>query len=162
MKTEVMLRQTFRLQHNRVMTSEWANKLVEQRKAKDEKHRVEEEARITDRKRIIANAESKWQSVCNLIHQFAAELNEAWGEHAVTVEKPGPTAIKVLVDGHSSTIQFVPRDQMLNVSFYGGELHLSVNRYDKLVWQSSAESSKSWTDEEVARRTVEYAWKPGN
>jgi hypothetical protein len=144
------------------MTSEWASKLVEQRKAKEEKHRLEEEARITDRKRVIANAESKWQAICKLVHQFGAELDEAWGERAVTVEKPAPNEIKVSVDDHSSMIQFVPRDQMLHVSFYGGDLHLSVNRSYKLVWQASTESSKSWTDEEVARRTVEYAWRPGN
>jgi hypothetical protein len=144
------------------MTSEWANKLVEQRKAKEEKLRVEEEARVTDRKRIIDNAESKWQGICKLIHQFAAELNEAWDGQTVTVEKATPNEIKVSVDNHVSAIRFVPRDQKLHVNFYGGELDQSVDRQDKLVWQASTESSKYWTDEDVARRTVEYAWKPGN
>jgi hypothetical protein len=162
MKTKVTLRQTFRLQHNRFMTSEWANKLVEQRRAKEEKQRVEEEARITDRKRIIANGESKWQSICKFVYLFAAELDEAWGEHAVTVENRSPNEIRVSVDDHCSTIQFSPRDQTLAVSFYGGGLCLYVNQHDKLVWQASTESMKSWTDEEVARRIVEYAWKPGN
>jgi hypothetical protein len=144
------------------MNSEWANELVRQRKAKEEKRRAEDEARITDRKRIIANAESKWQTICALVHQFGKELDEAWGENAVTVEKPTPNEIKVTANDHTSSILFVPRDQMLHVSFYGGELNLSVNRNDKLVWQASTESNKHWTDEEVAKRAVEYAWKPGN
>jgi hypothetical protein len=143
------------------MTSEWANELVRQRKAKQEKTRLEEEARITDRKRVQENAEPKWQKIATLVHQFAAELNEAWGSHAITVEKLTPNDIQVSVDNHSATLQFVPRDQNLHVSFYGAELNL-LNRHNELVWQSSADSSKSWTDEEVARRTVEYAWKPGN
>jgi hypothetical protein len=144
------------------MTSEWANKLVEQRKAKEEKQRIQEEARITDRKRIIANGEPKWQAICKFVRQFGAELNQAWGDHAVTVEKTNPNEIRVSVDDHYSTIQFAPRDQTLAVSFYGGELRLAVDKWDKLVWQSSVESSKHWTDEDVAHRTIEYAWKPGN
>ncbi len=144
------------------MTSEWADQLVQQRRAKQEQKRIEEETRITDRKRIQTNAEAMWRNIATLVNQFAKDLNEAWGGYEVTVENTAPNEVRVSVDGNIATLKFVPRDQKLHVSFYGGELNLSVDRHDKLVWQSSAESSKSWTDEEVAKRTVEYAWRPGN
>jgi hypothetical protein len=144
------------------MTSEWADGLVQQRKAKEEKERIQEEARITDRKRVQENGEPKFRNVVKLVYQFGKELDEAWGSHQVTVENISQNDVKVSVNNSVATLRFVPRDQILHVSFYGGELQLSINRNDKLVWQASTESSKSWTDEEVARRTVEYAWRPGN
>ncbi len=144
------------------MTSQWAEDLVQQRRAKEGKLRLQEEARIIDRKRIQDNAEGMYRNIVRFINAFASELNEAWGDHAVTVANLTANEIEVSSDAGKAKVKLVARDQMLSVSFYGGELRLAVNSSDKLTWQSSAESSKYWTDEEVAKLTVEYAWRPGN
>ena len=144
------------------MTSEWADELVRQRKEKEEKTRVEEEARITDRKRIQPNDELKWKAIRSFIQELSDELNGAWGSKEVMAVNLSPTTIEVSAAGNNAIVQFIASDQKLKVSFYGAELYLSVNRHDQLVWQSSADRSKSWTDEDVAKRTVEYAWRPGN
>ena len=95
----------------------------------------------------------------NYLANMRAELNQAWGGPAISVENVTSHEVSVLVADKSTLIKFIPRENQLAVPFYGPKLELKVSRPDKLVWQSESESGKAWTDEDVARKTIEWAWR---
>jgi hypothetical protein len=142
--------------------SDWSDNLVRERKGQDEKLRIENELRLSNRRKIAEHAETEWQAVRKLLYSFAKELDASWGGPAVSVVNDTSHQCSVMVGEHHQVISFIARDHQLSVPFYGPKLELQVNSRDKLVWQSESDSMRSWDNEGVARNTIECAWRQRN
>lgn len=142
--------------------SDWSDNLVRERQEKERQEHIANELRLSNRRRVEQNSEPQWQAVRERIYALAEELNASWGEKAVTVVNVTSHEVSISVGDRSVSVTFIPRDQELKVPFYGGGLQLKVNGSDKLMWAAATESNKWWSDDDVARRTVECAWRGRN
>jgi hypothetical protein len=142
--------------------SDWSDNLVRERKAQDEQVRIENESRLSNRRKIAENAETEWQAVRKLINSFAEELDASWGSKVANVVNDTSHQCSITVGTHRDVISFIAGDHQLSVPFHGCRLKLQVNSGDKLSWQSESESSRWWDNESVARSTIEFVWRNRN
>jgi hypothetical protein len=142
--------------------SDWSDNLVCERREQEEKARINNELLLSNRRKIEQNAESQWQAIRKRIYELADEINASWGAKVVSVVSVTSHECNILVHDRCVVISFIARDHQLSVPFCGAKLELKVNGRDKLMWQSEAESSRWLSDDDVARGTIEYAWRGRN
>jgi hypothetical protein len=63
--------------------SDWSDKLARERRETQEKEHVNNELRLSNRRKVEQNAESQWQAVRKRINELADELNASWGGNAI-------------------------------------------------------------------------------
>ena len=95
--------------------SDWSDNLVRERKAQEEKARIDNELVLSNRRLIERNAESEWQALRKRIYELADDLNNSWGQKSVTVANSTSHECNILVDDRSVKIAFIPRDYQLAV-----------------------------------------------
>lgn len=143
------------------MPSNWANELAAQRKQIDEKKRIEQETRLADEKLMEREHLAKWRNVRKMLAEFAKELNEAYGQVAISVVNETEYTTSITSSDYPVTLATVTFDQperKLKVPFRGDQLKLvAVNGV--LIWQGESSTREQWNDEQVAKRTIEKAWE---
>jgi hypothetical protein len=141
------------------MSSEWAKNLVRQRAERQEQRRIEDQKALSDRAMVRDNFESRWTSVCSLLVGLIEDLNTESGEDVLRIGIAADMAAISIKDSPNiiASVKADARNYALKVPFHGPEIQLQVSGRNELVWKSTG-THDVWDDEQVARKTAEYAW----
>jgi hypothetical protein len=141
-------------------TSEWAKELARNKRAEIEARDAALQQASSDRKRIENGAGDFWASLCQQLQFRVNELNTEWGQPRLFLTfKDQSAEVSTAPDAEpaAASLQFNPHDFTLRVSFQGAELEAAISR-GALIWRSKG-TNEEWTNESIAKRTVEHVWR---
>ncbi len=142
------------------MASQWADDLVRKKNEREEARQIEDQRVVSDRSIVTNNSPQKWQKICQLLEDGVADLNQANGSKVLYLESTATQVDIKIVSLPNSTnlIKFDGKNHRLKVPFHGCELQLSISQLSELFWKSTCSETDRWTDEAVAKKSIEYAW----
>lgn len=143
-------------------TKEWAEQLVRKKREEVEAKKAEDQRELNEKQYIAEHAETAWQDLRQQLESHALALNAESAEPCIFVTFPNADRAQIHFATAGSPavgfLNFDRRDRTLRVPFHGADLKLVIGSVGPLDWQSTA-TRDTWTNEQIAKRLIEYAWK---
>ena len=134
------------------MTSEWAQKLVAQKKEKLAQENTIREKELSDRKLLTASALRMWDELRQAINQSIRELNEAMGEPWINVLPPSTdTAVDLKMGPREFYFLFSLETWRFTAGVFTYQLVVIPGK--EIVWKQE-QSGSNFTSEQVAKNEI--------